>query len=313
VGQEQFPQNDSLGRPLVWGRPTFLTDRDRAVFDTYSKMTISLEDVDAYMLRCTCETPSPVSDAARYHLTAGGARVRARIGLDAAIALGLSPTAALACASAPELLHNASLIHDDLQDGDAVRRRMPAVWSRYGRDAAISSGDLLISAAYKAIALHPNAGAALCAMHDAVAVTIRGQAQDCSAKNPSSEDCAGIAADKSGPLLALPVRLALIAADAPGQEGAIRAGRAIAIAYQTLDDLIDRAADRATGATNICLSLEAEGHDPAAASMVATARAQTALMSARQDACDLPNSAGAPLLTLITRLEAKLKELENAA
>jgi len=276
-------------------------------------MTISLDDVDAYMLRCTCETSSPVADAARYHLTAGGARVRARIGLDAAIALGLSPTTALACAAAPELLHNASLIHDDLQDGDALRRKMPAVWSRYGRDAAISSGDLLISAAYRSIALHPNTGTALCAMHDAVAVTIRGQAQDCSARDPSSEDCAGIAADKSGPLLALPVRLALIATDAPGQESAIRAGRAIAIAYQTLDDLVDRAADRATGATNICLSLEAEGHDPAAASMVATARAQVALMSARHDAHDLPNSAGAPLLTLVNRLEAQLKELENAA
>jgi len=283
------------------------------MFDTKSKMTISLEDVDAYMLRCTCETSSPVSDAARYHLTAGGARVRARIGLDAAIALGLSPTTALACAAAPELLHNASLIHDDLQDGDALRRNMPAVWSRYGRDAAISSGDLLISAAYKAIALHPNAGAALCAMHDAVAVTIRGQSQDCSAKNPSSEDCEGIAADKSGPLLALPVRLALIAAGAQGQEIAIRTGRAIAIAYQTLDDLADRATDLASGATNICLSLEAEGHNPAAASMVARTRAQAALMSARQDARDLPNSAGTPLLTLVNRLEAQLKELDNAA
>jgi geranylgeranyl diphosphate synthase type II len=265
------------------------------------------------MLQCVSETPSPVTDAVRYHLAAGGSRVRARLGLDAAISLGLSPTTALACAAAPELLHNASLIHDDLQDGDTTRRNKPAVWSRYGRDAAISSGDLLISAAYKAIALHPNAGVALCAMHDAVAVTIRGQAQDCNASDHSSEDCAGIAADKSGPLLALPVRLALIAADAPGQESAIRAGRAIAIAYQTLDDLVDRATDRATGATNICLSLETEGHDPAAASMVARARAQAALMSAKQDARDLPNSAGAPLMALVTRLEAQLKELENAA
>jgi len=64
----------------------------------------------------------------------------------------------------------------------------------------------------------------------------------------------------------------LIAAGAPGQEVAIRAGRAIAIAYQTLDDLVDRATDLASGATNICLSLEAEGHNSAAASRVATAR-----------------------------------------
>jgi geranylgeranyl pyrophosphate synthase len=283
------------------------------MFDTISKMTVSLEDVDAHMLRCICETTSPVADAARYHLAAGGARVRARIGMEAAAALDLSPTTGLACAAAPELLHNASLVHDDLQDGDTMRRNRPAVWSRYGRDAAISAGDLLISAAYRTIASHPNAGAALCAMHDAVAITIRGQAQDCSVNNHSSEDYAAIAADKSGPLLALPIRLALIAADATGQEVAIRAGCAIAIAYQTIDDLADRAADRASGATNICLSLEAEGHDPAMASMVARSRAQVALISARQDARALPRNSGAPFLALATRLEAQLKELQNAA
>jgi geranylgeranyl diphosphate synthase type II len=283
------------------------------MFDPKSKITILLEDVDAYMLRCSCETSSPVADAARYHLTAGGARVRARIGLSAAIALGLSPTTALACAAAPELLHSASLVHDDLQDGDTTRRGKPAVWSLYGRVVAISTGDLLISAAYLAIANHPRAGTAICAMHDAIAITISGQAWACNAKIPSSQDCAAIAAQKSGPLLALPIRLALIAADAPGEDAAIRVGHSLAIAYQTIDDLADRTADLLAGSTNICLSLEAEGYEFAEAQSIARRRALAALTTARTDVRDIPQGAGAPFLTLANRLEDQLKELADAA
>jgi len=280
---------------------------------TFSRSLISLVDVNAHLLRLVSGQASPVTDAARYHLSAGGARVRAQIGLEAANALGLSATAALACAAAPELLHNASLVHDDLQDGDAVRRGKPAVWSLYGRGVAISTGDLLISAAYMAIATHPKAGPALCAMHDAIAVTISGQAQACSAKIPSPEGHAALAERKSGPLLALPIRLALIAAEAPGEDAAIRAGHAIAIAYQTIDDLADRAADLANGATNICLSLEAAGHGTRQAQSIARERAHAALTMAREDARELPKNAGAPFMTLANRLEAQLKELADAA
>jgi len=282
------------------------------VFDTISKLTVSREDVDAYMLQCISETPSPVMDAARYHLAAGGSRVRAQLGLDAANALGLSPTTVLACAAAPELLHNASLVHDDLQDGDAMRRNKRAVWSLYGRQVAISTGDLLISAAYRAIATHPNAGAALRAMHEAVAITISGQAQDCSAKTPSPKDYATIAANKSGPLLALPIRLALIAAEAPGQDVAVSAGRALAITYQILDDIADRADDLANGATNICLSLEASGYAPTSAQIIARDRAHAALQTARRDASALPDNVGSSLMTLADRLETQLNEVAHA-
>jgi geranylgeranyl diphosphate synthase type II len=280
---------------------------------TFSRSLISSADVEAHLLRLVSAEASSVTDAARYHLSAGGARVRAQMGLEAARALGLSAATSLACAAAPELLHNASLVHDDLQDGDTLRRDKPAVWSLYGRDVAVSTGDLLISAAYMAIATHPKAGLALYAMHDAIAVTISGQAWESHAKTLSPEEHAAVAARKSGPLLALPIRLALIAAGAPGETSAIRAGHAIAVAYQTIDDLADREADQASGAANICLSLEAAGHGPALARSIAREHAHAALSTARKDARELPHDAGAPFVTLADRLETQLKEPANAA
>jgi geranylgeranyl pyrophosphate synthase len=279
---------------------------------TQDRPVASMCDVDAELDRLLTLNPSQVTEAARYHFSAGGARTRARLGLAAAAALGLSPQASLVCALAPELLHNASLIHDDLQDGDTMRRNTSAVWSKYGKDVAISAGDLLISAAYVTVAKHPQPALALSAMHDAVSMTIYGQSQDCRTDHPTQKDYEIIAANKSGPLIALPIRLALIAADVPGQDVATRAGRALAIAYQTLDDIADRNADLESGATNICLSLEAAGLSIKAAQCCARVSAQAALQTARANANALPSGAGRPFLDLANRLEIQLKEISDA-
>jgi geranylgeranyl pyrophosphate synthase len=284
-----------------------------SMFDIKDRSAVLLTEIDAEIDRLLLPNPSRVADAARYHFSAGGARVRARLGLDSAAALNLSPQASLACAIAPELLHNASLVHDDLQDGDAMRRGKPSVWSRFGKDIAISTGDLLISAAYMAIAAHPYPALALRAMHDAVSYTIDGQTQDCRSTQPTPEAYVNIAANKSGPLLALPIRLALIAAQAPGQETVVHSGRALAVAYQTLDDIMDRADDLAKGSTNICLSLEALGHSRESAQIIATARARAALKSARKDANALLHGVGRPFIALADRLETQIKDVSNAA
>jgi geranylgeranyl diphosphate synthase type I len=283
------------------------------MFDNQSHQSVSSADIEAEIARLVWRDQTIVSKAAQYHFSAGGARTRARMGLEAALGLGLSGQAALACALAPELLHNASLVHDDLQDGDTMRRHKPSVWAQYGKDVAISTGDLLISAAYRTIAMHPHPAPALCAMHDAIATTIRGQARDCGIGMATPEDHDSIAADKSGPLLALPVQLALIAAGIDHDEEAIRAGRAIAIAYQTLDDLSDRVDDQIHGVTNICLSLEATGLSADAAARTACARASAALDTARRHIGALPRGAGAPFLKLATRLDTQLKEFRHAA
>jgi geranylgeranyl diphosphate synthase type I len=78
------------------------------------------------------------------HLAAGGKRLRARLALAASAALGGSMESAIPWAAACEVLHNASLVHDDVQDGDRVRRGQPTTWVIHGVAQAINVGDLML-------------------------------------------------------------------------------------------------------------------------------------------------------------------------
>jgi geranylgeranyl diphosphate synthase type I len=75
------------------------------------------------------------------HLATGGKRLRAIIPPWVAANLGGDVEAAVSLGVGLELLHNGTLVHDDLQDGDAVRRGHPTVWRRWGEAQAINAGD----------------------------------------------------------------------------------------------------------------------------------------------------------------------------
>ena len=87
----------------------------------------------------------------REHLQSGGKRLRARLVLSALEALGCDSAKGTGWAAACELLHNATLIHDDIQDGDRTRRGHPALWVRYGTDQATNAGDLMLMLPFLAI------------------------------------------------------------------------------------------------------------------------------------------------------------------
>jgi len=82
----------------------------------------------------------------------GGKRVRARLCLLACQAAGGLPEQAISPAAAVELVHNFSLIHDDIQDRSAYRRHRPTVWSVWGAPQAINAGDGMFTAAQLALA-----------------------------------------------------------------------------------------------------------------------------------------------------------------
>lgn len=255
----------------------------------------------------------PVALAARYHLDGGGSRARAILALDAAAALNLDETAATSCACAVELLHNASLVHDDLQERDAIRRGRPALWRHFDPATAICAGDLMISAAFASLAAHPNPHRALTFMHEAVAKTAHGQVDDASAQAATLADYHVLVGAKTGPLLALSVRLALCAAGAQGDEIAADIGRNLSVAFQVLDDLTDVDDDRAAGRVNICVLFEASGHARPSAAKMARGEAQRALQTARSMAGRLPNNAGIAFCNLADRLDSALMEPANAA
>ena len=89
------------------------------------------------------------------HLDTGGKRLRARLALASCQALGGTAEDAVDWAAAVELLHNASLIHDDIQDGDRTRRGRPALWTKYGAAQAINTGDLLLMLPFRALNRYP--------------------------------------------------------------------------------------------------------------------------------------------------------------
>ena len=141
---------------------------------------VKLADVEAEMADQVSRADGLIRQAALYHLSSGGSRVRAKLALQSANALGLGVKTSLAIASACELLHNASLVHDDLQDGDAYRRGDIAVWKKFGTNAAICLGDMMVSAAYAALcsAQNEKLPALVMHMHQRVSDVIKGQHAD---------------------------------------------------------------------------------------------------------------------------------------
>lgn len=204
--------------------------------------------------------------AALYHLRSGGRRIRARLAMHASLSLGLSPADALALASTVELLHNASLVHDDLQDDGLLRHEVPTVGVVYGTNIAICTGDLLVSAAYASLATFSNTkllAKLIGLVHTATVEAIHGQC----AGFPHSESAPNdlvkynkVAIAKSGALISLPFQLAFLGAEKKQWlPQAHRAAEEFAVGYQIMDDLQDVVTDGPM-AMNMVTVLKARGH-----------------------------------------------------
>ncbi len=89
-----------------------------------------------------------LSEGARYQLESGGKRLRPALCLLACEGLGGDPEEALPFACASEILHNLFLLHDDIEDGDRLRRNRETLWVRYGIPNAINVGDFMVAKAY---------------------------------------------------------------------------------------------------------------------------------------------------------------------
>ncbi|MEJ7762563.1 MAG: polyprenyl synthetase family protein [Thermomicrobiales bacterium] len=94
-------------------------------------------------------------------IRAQGKRLRPRVALLCCEAAGGDPGAAAPLAAALELLHNFTLIHDDIQDQSAQRRHRPTVWAIWGAAQAINAGDALFAAAHLPLYRLPAAGVSL--------------------------------------------------------------------------------------------------------------------------------------------------------
>lgn len=96
-------------------------------------------------------------EAMRYAVGTGGKRIRPLICLASSVAAGGAAEDARYPAAAIEILHNYTLVHDDLpaMDNDVERRGKPTVWKRFGEANAILAGDALLALAYQVAAKSP--------------------------------------------------------------------------------------------------------------------------------------------------------------
>ena len=137
------------------------------------------------------ERPAALSEAMRYAVGTGGKRIRPQICLASAVAVGGEAEDAKYPAAAIELLHNYTLIHDDLpaMDNDRERRGKPTVWVKFGEANAILAGDALLALAYQVAAKAPrNVAAIVDVLGEKGVGVVRGQVLDIRPKGPKMQD-----------------------------------------------------------------------------------------------------------------------------
>ncbi len=214
---------------------------------------------------CVDESPegSSLVEMCRYHMRTGGKRLRAMLPLAVAEAFGKPAEELVAFGAACEMLHNATLVHDDLQDGDRVRRGEETVWVRYGRERAINLGDamlywtpLLLSRLDCSPAKRQRATERL--LREALRV-IDGQEREFLLKDfeaPTPDDYFRMVEGKTSGLFALPVAGAAEFCDAPQDvvDELEIAAEHLGVLFQIQDDVLDLYAEkgREHRGTDIC-------------------------------------------------------------
>jgi geranylgeranyl diphosphate synthase type I len=207
-------------------------------------------------MRAALDRLDPITrDIASYHLgwtdldgnptSGGGKAVRPALALLSAEAAGAPPQCGLPGAVAVELVHNFSLLHDDLMDGDTERRHRPTVWAAHGAASAILTGDALLGLAQEVLleGEGPRALPAARLLSEAISELIKGQVLDVAFERRDYvklDECLDMAAGKTGALLSASAAIGATLAGAP--EGVVAAlaafGAHLGLAFQLVDDVL---------------------------------------------------------------------------
>jgi geranylgeranyl diphosphate synthase type I len=181
---------------------------------------------------------NPVSDS-------GGKGVRGALALLSAEAAGASADVGIPAAVACELVHNFSLLHDDIMDADTTRRQRATAWTVFGTSSAILAGDAMLGLATEVLAeaTSPTVPWAVRCLSAATRRLIAGQAADLEFESEQGVDlerCQQMAAGKTGALLACSASLGSVLADAPAALTMSLAdfGYHVGMAFQLVDDLL---------------------------------------------------------------------------
>ncbi len=205
---------------------------------------------ELHLERVTARAGAPLASHANATVIAGGKRLRPLLVVLAAESAGGPPRTIqgeerlVRAAVAVELVHSATLVHDDLIDGAQLRRGRPTVAAVAGREVAIATGDLLFSRAFAELARN-DSPAQLCALSDASSALAAGellQREDAYAAHVAVERYLRRCELKTAALFEAACRLGALTAIEASNELADALGafaRRIGLAFQMLDDVLD--------------------------------------------------------------------------
>lgn len=193
------------------------------------------------------------SEMTRYHLASGGKRLRALMPCWVFEACGKDPLAAINMGAALEMVHNATLVHDDLQDGDVMRRGFPTVWKKWSPAQAINCGDAMFHFALEILLEQPLESSVARNLTRrfirGVVQVIEGQAQEFLLKDeelPTTQRYLEVVEGKTAALIATSLSIAAQALekDASVVADVERAGMDLGVLFQMQDDVLDVYGDK---------------------------------------------------------------------
>jgi geranylgeranyl diphosphate synthase type I len=224
----------SVPEILSWGRD-MVDPALRAAVDT---LPASIRRMASYHFGWSDEHGHPAT-------ANSGKAIRPTLALLASEAFGGGAAAGLPAAVAVELVHNFSLLHDDVIDRDTTRRHRPTAWTVFGMPAAILAGDALLALAQEVLASsgHPAAFDAMHRLASAVIDVSDGQIADTGFEARSDvglAECLHMAASKTGALMGCACALgASFGGASPEQVEQLQGfGQHLGLAFQLADDLM---------------------------------------------------------------------------
>jgi geranylgeranyl diphosphate synthase type I len=219
--------------------------------DAWELLSWARQQIEPTLRKAVDRLPERTRAVAEYHFgwkdengnpSAGdwGKGVRGALVLASAQAMGVPPGQAVTAAAGVELVHNFSLLHDDLMDRDALRRGRPAVWSLFGDAQAVLTGDALLVIAMEVLA---EDSAMFQELSGALLSLVAGQSKDSDFEqrtDVSLDECLAMAAGKTAALLSSACALGGMAAHATPQRmnSLRRFGHHLGLAFQLVDDLL---------------------------------------------------------------------------
>jgi geranylgeranyl diphosphate synthase type II len=210
--------------------------------------------IERYLLRfITQRKPVTLYDPSKYVLKGGGKRIRPVLTLLACETVGGDSKAALHAGAGIEILHNFTLVHDDIMDHSPTRRGRETVHTRWDTNIAILSGDVLLALAYRALLRtnSPQIQEIARIFTESVAIVCEGQALDKefeTRRRVHVNEYLEMIEKKTGMLISAATEIgAVVGGGSPSEREALRSyGLLVGRAFQVQDDLLDIVADEKT-------------------------------------------------------------------